>query len=130
MSTLLALALLLGAPQGTSGDSFATRVTQGKLVEAGNTGPAYQKQLWDRINDPFAAALKACIVSNAPADKSPFTVVADISPDGKPHRIDVQPATPVASCLATSLGKMTLPAPPKLPDSTTYPIEIDVSIEP
>ena len=41
MSTLLALALLLGAPQRTSADSFATRVTQGKLVEAGSTGPAF-----------------------------------------------------------------------------------------
>ncbi|MEO8998710.1 MAG: peptidase C13 [Rhodanobacter sp.] len=130
MSTLLALALLLGAPQGTPDDSFATRVTQGKLAEAGNTGPAYQKQLWDQVTDPFAAALKACIVSNAPADKSPFTVVADVSPDGKPQRIDVQPATPVANCFALSLDKMTLPAPPKLPDSTTYPIEIDVSIVP
>ena len=130
MSTLLALALLLSAPQGTSADNFATRVTQGKLVEAGNTGPAYQKQLWDHVTDPFAAALKACIASNAPADKSPFTVVADVSPDGKPHRIDVQPATPVANCFVISLGKMTLPAPPKLPDSATYPIEIDVSIVP
>ena len=130
MLTLLALALLLGAPQGVSGDSFATRVMQGKLVEAGNTGAAYQKQLWDRINDPFAAALKACIASNAPADKSPFTVVADVSPDGEPGRIDVQPATPVANCLATSLGKMALPAPPRLPDRATYPIEIDVSIVP
>ena len=130
MFTLLTLALLLGTPQGTASDSFATRVTQGKLVEAGSTGPAYQKQLWERINDPFAAALKACLVSNAPADKSPFTLVADVSPDGKPHRIDVQPATPVANCFAISLGKMTLPAPPKLPDSATYPIEIDVSIVP
>lgn len=130
MSTLLALALLLGAPQGASGDSFAARVMQGKLVEAGNTGPAYQKQLWERINDPFAAALKACIVSNTPADKSPFTVVADVSPDGKPGRIEAQPATPVADCLAASLGRMTLSAPPKLPDSATYPIEIDVSIVP
>jgi len=130
MSTLLALALLLGAPQGTSADNFATRVTQGKLVEAGSTGPAYQKQLWNRITDSSAAALKACIVSNAPADKSPFTVVADVAPDGKPRRIDVQPATPVANCFALSLGKMTLPAPPKLPDSASYPIEIDVSIVP
>jgi hypothetical protein len=130
MPALLALALLLGAPQGMSGDSFAARVMQGRLVEAGNTGAAYQKQLWERINDPFAAALKACIVSNTPADKSPFTVVADLSPDGKPSRIDVQPATPVANCLAASLGKMTLPAPPKLPDSVTYPIEIDISIVP
>jgi hypothetical protein len=130
MSTLLALALLLGTPQETSGDNFAARMLQGRLVEAGSTGPAYQKQLWNRIDDPFAAALKACIVSNTPADKSPFTVVADVSPDGKPHRIDVQPATPVANCLAASLGKMTLPAPPKLPDSVTYPIEIDISIVP
>ena len=97
MLTLLALALLWGTPQSPPDESFSARVLRGKLVEAGAGGAAYQKQLWDRITDPVTELLKACIASNAPADKSPFTVVADLSPDGKPGRVDAQPATPVAS---------------------------------
>lgn len=130
MSTLLALALLLGTPQAPADHSFAARMLSGKLVEAGPTGPAYQKQLWDRLTDPTAAALKACIASNTPADKSPFTVVADVQPNGTPSAIEVQPATPVANCFAAWFAKATLPPPPKLPDAASYPIEIDISIVP
>jgi hypothetical protein len=130
MLTFFAVALLLGAPQTPPDDSFSTRVLRGKLIEAGVGGPEYQKQMWARINDPVTELLKACIASNAPADKSPFTVVAELSPDGKPGRIEAQPATPVASCFASGFEKIALPAPPKLPDGASYPIEIDVSIVP
>lgn len=135
MSTLFALAMLLGAaPSGAAqaplDQSFAARVLRGKLAEAGADGPAYQKQLWSRLDEPTAAALKGCLASHAPADKSPFTVVADVPPNGTPSSIEVQPATPVANCFATWFGKTTLPSPPQLPDAAVYPIEIDVSIVP
>lgn len=125
MTTLLAMALLL-APAAAGGDDFHARVTQGRLAEAAATGSAYQKALWAKIGNPMTDTLKACIARNAPADKSPFTLVADVGTDGRPARIDVQPATPLATCLASSFVTWTLPAPPK--DPAPYPIEIDVSI--
>jgi hypothetical protein len=128
MSLILSLALLLGAPSAQPADTFAARVTHGKLVEVGPTGPAYQKTLWRQLDGPVTAALKSCIARHAPADKSPFTVVADIRPDGAPRRVDAQPATPLASCFARWLATQTLPPPPRLGDTTDYPIEIDVSI--
>jgi hypothetical protein len=124
MSNLLVLALLL-APTA-SGSDFHDRVLQGRLAEAAASGPAYQKSLWAKIGDPMTDTLKACIARNRPADKSPFTLVADIGADGRPARVDVQPATPLATCLASSFVTWTLPAPPKQP--APYPIEIDVSI--
>lgn len=124
MPHLLAMALLL-ASTASDGD-FHDRVVQGRLAEAAATGPAYQKSLWAKIGDPMTDTLKACIVRNRPADKSPFTLVADIGADGHPARVDVQPATPLATCLASSFVTWTLPAPPKEPKP--YPIEIDVSI--
>ena len=130
MSLILSLALLLGASSAQPADTFVARVTQGKLVEAGPTGAGYQKTLWRQLDGPVTAALKTCIASHAPADKSPFTVVADIRPDGAPRRVDAQPATPLAGCFARWLGTQTLPAPPKLSDTIDYPIEIDVSIVP
>lgn len=139
----LVFALLLGAPPAVSAapatpatsaaaaaTTFAARVMRGKLVEAGSTGPAYQKALWTQLDGPTTAALKACIRDHAPADKSPFTLVADVRPDGTPGAIEVQPATPVATCFATWFGTTTLPPPPALPDTPTYPLEIDVSITP
>lgn len=124
MTTLLAMTLLLAT--ATGGDDFHDRVTQGRLAEAAATGPAYQKTLWAKIGNPMTDELKACIARNMPTDKSPFTLVADVGADGRPARIDVQPSTPLATCLASSFVTWTLPAPPKQP--APYPIEIDVSI--
>lgn len=127
MLTFLALALLAGAQPATS-DTFAARVQRAKMVEAGATGPAYQKPFWAKIGNPMTDALKACLASNAPADKSPFTLVADITPDGRPLNVDVRAPTPVAKCLAGQFAAWTFPTPPKLSDSINYPIEIDVSM--
>ena len=109
-------------------DAFTAHVQRAKMVEAGSTGPAYQKQFWAKTGNPMTDALKACLASNAPADKSPFTLVADISPDGHPLHVDVRAPTPVAKCLAGQFSAWTFPIPPKLSDSTDYPIEIDVSM--
>ena len=128
MSFILSLALLLGTPATGPADSFAARVTRGKLVEAGPTGPDYQKVLWHQLDGPVTTALKTCIASHAPADKSPFTVVADIRPDGASRRVVAQPATPLADCFARWLATQTLPPPPRLTDTIDYPIEIDISI--
>ena len=128
MPALLAAALLFAATSLPPGQDFSTRVTQGKLAEADVAGPAYQKQLWGKINNPTTIALKGCLASNAPADKSPFTLVAEIQADGRPTRIDVLPPTPVATCMAGQFATWMLPAPPAKP--APYPIEIDFSIVP
>jgi hypothetical protein len=134
MSVILAIALQLVAnPGGKADDTFAARATQGKLVETSPGGPAYQKALWGMLTDPMTVALKACLAHNAPADTSPFTLVADVRSDGKPGRVAAEPATPVAKCLTGWFASMTLPAPPTAPpmsQGTSYPIEIDVSITP
>jgi hypothetical protein len=124
MSVLLAFALQLSPAAGTD---FHTRMTQAKLAEGAATGPAYQKQMWDRIGNPTTDAYKSCLASNTPADKSPFTLVADVLPDGKLARIEVQPQIAVAKCMAGQFGSWTLPAPPAHP--APYPIEIEFSIK-
>lgn len=125
-TTLLAAASSTAAP--SSADTFTSRVYRAKLVEAGPTGPAYQKQFWAKTGNPMTDALRTCLGNRATADKSPFTLVADISADGHPMNVEVRAPTPVAKCLASQFSAWTFPAPPKLPDSATYPIEIDVSM--
>ena len=124
MSILLAVALQLSPAAGAD---FHARVTQAKLAEGAATGPAYQKQFWDRIGNATTDAYKSCIKSNTPADKGPFTLVADVLADGRLANIDVQPQTPVAKCMAGQFSSWSLPAPPAQP--APYPIEIDFSIK-
>jgi len=129
MLASLALAAALSAAPAAA-DDFAARVLRGRLAEAGPGGPEYQKQFWAVINDPLTALLQDCITRNAPADKSPFTLVADLATDGHPGRIESQPATPVAVCVAEGFAKFTPPPPPASGDGNAYPIEIDISIAP
>lgn len=128
MLTVLAFALLAGAPPASSADPFTARVQRAKMLEASASGPAYQKQFWDKTKGPMTDALRGCITSNMPADKSPFTLVADISPDGHPLNVEVRAPTPVAKCLVGQFSVWIFPTPPNLSDSTNYPIEIDVSM--
>ncbi|WP_109127480.1 peptidase C13 [Dyella sp. C11] len=123
MSILLAVALQLSP---AAGNDFISRVSQAKLAEGAATGPAYQKQMWDRIGNPTTDAYKACLASS-PDDKAPFTLVADVTKDGRLSRIAVQPETPVAKCMASHFTSWMLPAPPATP--VPYPVEIDFSIK-
>lgn len=124
MIPTFALALLLATPQ--DGATFAARVAQAKALEARADGTAYQKALWGRIGNPTTDAYRGCLASNAPADKSPFTLVADVGADGRLRHIEVRPATPVATCMAGQFGSWNLPRPPAHP--APYPIEIDFSV--
>lgn len=126
MSSLLVLALL-SAP-GAPVDDFSSRVTQAKLAEAATTGPDYQKQLWNLIGDRTTDALKGCIASLPRPNKAPFTLVADVAPDGALGRVEVRPTTDVATCLLSRFATWKLPKPPG--DPAPYPIEVDFSITP
>ncbi|MBD8871279.1 peptidase C13 [Rhodanobacter sp. DHB23] len=128
MSTVLALALLLGATPATAGDGdFESRVHAAKMAEAAASGPAYQKTLWGHIDGSTAAAYKGCLATSR-NDKSPFTLVLDVDAHGRPQHIAVQPATPTANCMAAHFAGLALPAPPAAP--VPYPLEIDFSVAP
>jgi hypothetical protein len=124
MSILLAIALQLSP---TTDADFHARVTQAKLAEGAATGPGYQKQMWDHIGNLTTDAYKACLAATQPPDKSPFTLVANVTTDGRLTGIAVQPETAVAKCMASHFSAVTLPAPPARP--APYPIEIDFSIK-
>jgi hypothetical protein len=124
MPILLAIALQLSP---TAGADFHARVTQAKLAEGAATGPAYQKQMWDRIGNATTDAYKTCLAGTQPPDKSPFTLVANVTADGRLIDIAVQPDIAVAKCMASHFTGLTLPAPPATP--APYPVEIDFSIK-
>jgi hypothetical protein len=129
MLDLLTVALLMGAPQAaTAPDTFAERAQRAHMAEGAASGPAYQKQFWDKTAKVLTDAYRECIASNND-DKTPFTLVADISPDGHPLHVDVQAPIPVARCVAAQFSSWTFPAPPKFPGSANYPIVIDISVK-
>jgi hypothetical protein len=130
MLGVIAIALLMGAPQAaaTSDDAFSERVQHGHMAEGAASGPAYQKQLWTKIGNPMTDTYRGCLASNA-GDKTPFTLVSDISPDGHPLNVEVRAPIPIAKCVAAQFSSWTFPAPPKFPGAVNYPIVIDMSVK-
>lgn len=122
------LTAVLALATASADPSFANRVARAKVLETNVEGKAYQPTMWDKIGNPATDALKGCLASNRPADTSPFTLVADIGTDGRPARVEVKPATPVARCFAGQFAAWSLPTPPRSP--APYPVEIDFTIEP
>lgn len=125
MSILLAVALQL-SPAASA--DFQARIAQAKREEGAATGPAYQKQMWERIGNPTTDAYKSCLASNTPTDKTPFSMVADVLAEGRLSHIAVSPETAVAKCMIGQFSSWTLPVPPAKP--VPYPVEIDFSIKP
>lgn len=129
MLNLIAVALLMSAPQAAAAaDRFVEREQRAHMAEGAASGPAYQKQFWDKTAQAMSDAYRGCIARNN-GDKTPFTLVADISPDGHPLNVDVRAPIAVAHCVAAMFSTWTFPAPPKFPGSANYPIVIDISVK-
>jgi hypothetical protein len=129
MFSVIAVALFMGAPQAAAvSDTFNERVQHGHMAEAAASGPGYQKQFWGKTGNPMTDTYRGCLASNG-SDKTPFTLVADISPDGHPLNVDVRAPIPVAKCVAARFSSWTFPSPPKFPGSDNYPIVIDMSVK-
>lgn len=125
-SALAGLCLLV-AGTAAADDDFAARVQQARLAEAATTGSAWQKALWTQIGTATGGAYKTCLAASTPPDMTPFTLVFALDAHGQPQRVAVQPAIPVAECMAKTFAGWTFPKPPASP--TPYPVEIDFSVD-
>ncbi|GAB2563314.1 peptidase C13 [Dyella jejuensis] len=129
MLSILAFAALAGAPQTAAArDTFDARVQRAHMAEGAASGPAYQKQFWNKTGHAMTDTYRSCIDSHG-GDKTPFTLVADISPDGHPLNVEVVAPIPVARCVAAQFSTWTFPAPPTFGGSADYPIVIDMSVK-
>ncbi|HTV85341.1 MAG TPA: peptidase C13 [Dyella sp.] len=129
MFNVIAVAVLMSAPQAAAApDTFVDREQRAHMAEGAASGPGYQKQFWNKTAQALTDAYRGCIATHA-GDKTPFTLVADISPDGHPLNVDVRAPIAVARCVAAKFSTWTFPAPPKFPGSANYPIVIDISVK-
>jgi hypothetical protein len=58
-----------------------------------------------------------------------FTLVADITRDGKLSTVDVRPATNIAFCFASGLTRISFPKPPRYPGHIGFPMTIEMRIK-
>jgi hypothetical protein len=81
-----------------------------------------------QVGAQYAAAMRFCFATVREPQSASFTLVADITPDGKLDAIDVQPATNIASCFAAGVTRISLPPPPRYPGHSSFPMTLQMRI--
>ncbi len=125
----LAACLMASAAGAGNPPTFEERAENGRKAEHQEVLYAYLHQHFyaDSTFGPVSAKLQDCI--RAPgASKDHFTVVADITRQGRVSNIDVSPRTNTAECFAAALGKMKKLPPPPTSGNDSLPIIIDMTI--
>jgi len=131
MRTKLTFALLLLCCGQLSAEtlSFSERIKLAKEIEKQKSAENYFfKEMFPSVGGVMADAMKRC--TSAPkANLSPFTLVADISTQGKFINIAYEPRINTAACFADLLSTLQAPPPPTC-ECVTMPIVIEMKIEP
>lgn len=126
------VALSLFAVHAAAADSqtFAERVALAKKVEEQSaTAEYFQNGMYPAIGSELASAMRECM-SHAGASTAKFSVVADISQDGKFTQIAHEPNTNTAACLAAAMTSFRAPPPPTCDCGAALPIVIEMSVAP
>lgn len=109
--------------------SFAERVALAKNTEKQKATTQYfQNEMYPAIGPSLATAMQECM-SRAGASTEKFTVVANVSQDGRFMDIAHEPSTNTATCLATAMASFRAPPPPTC-DYGVLPIVINMSVKP
>jgi len=111
------------------GSSFSERVALAEKIEEQKATAEYFKNgMYPAIGPSLSSAMREC-TSLAGASTAKFTVVADVSQDGRFTHIDYEPNTNTAACLAAAMVSFRAPPPPTC-DCGELPIVINMSVKP
>lgn len=116
------LATLLAALPAACGPSLATRYETGNQALSAGDGAMY----FLMISPALQRALNECIPSGTTGASPMIVLVADVTADGVPTRLDIEPDSPGTECLAQRLTEKPLPRPPLAPGATTFPIGLRI----
>ena len=107
---MIVCALLILSPVAISA-SFEERAAVAKEIADSTKGSNYESSLGQFIYN----AITACIPpgSTDVGNLGKFSLVADVSKDGKVQNPEVQPVTHVSSCFKSEFETQSLPDPPE-----------------
>ena len=120
-STVVAL-VLSQAPLRADRFDDAYKEAQAKLTSP--EGRAYADRVAARFDEKqLRDALMDCAEDLAPEDAPPFTVLMELTADGRPNQVLLRPPAPLAVCLRWEIRESTFPRPP----APAYWVAVDLS---
>lgn len=121
---LVCAALVHAAP----GETFDEHVALARKAEADPALKEYPAIMIKGTRRHLARTMRTCAALKPSPEIKAFTLVADITPEGKPVAVEVQPATNVAECFASGFVKADFPKPPSYPGREGFPVTMKLRI--
>jgi hypothetical protein len=125
---LFSILLLSISVNAVALESFDERVTLAKAAEIDDQLKAYLPAMYGAVGPQVASTMRTCFDRTEGGDKSPFVLIADISPAGAAQNIEVKPTTNVAQCFARGFSTITFPSPPASAKRAAFPVMIEMRI--
>ena len=85
-------------------------------------------EMYPAIGSAMADAMRNCFERSG-ASSEPFSLVADVSQDGRFMQIAYEPKSNTAACFAKAISLFRVPSPPAL-GQESFPIVMDMTIKP
>jgi hypothetical protein len=121
VSTAVAFSLV-SVPLGA--DRFDDAYAQAQTNLSSPEGLAYARSVAARFDEKkLRDALLECAETLPPEDAPPFTVLMELTADGRPAQVLLRPPAPVAVCLRWVVRESSFPRPP----SPGYWVAVDLS---
>ena len=108
----LAFAPVLRAGDQITPDQFKAITAKAQDMDHTTVGEAYLVHFQDAVSEQVGQAVKACTAhSNIPAPYYIDVVVVIVN--GRVEALVADPQNPVAACVASKLGRLSVPKPPR-----------------
>ncbi|WP_165782372.1 tetratricopeptide repeat protein [Solilutibacter silvestris] len=124
--------LIKAGMDGTASPSemFDARALRAKALERSVQGRPYFELLRSSKDNHLGKAIGACNSTLKAITNPQFEAVMDVQSDGRLKNVDVRPVNAWTSCVAKQVETTwKLPQPPKLIDSSTYPLIYEVRMK-
>lgn len=126
----VAVCVLGFSPNAANAQTFEKRISAAKKIEDSKTYKTYFAEVYKSIGPQMAKYMDDCVGIKAVAEPD-FTLVANLTSEGNPEDIAVQPSNKVAECFSDRFKSIVLyPHPPTLSGGEKFPVVIEMKIKP
>lgn len=87
----------------------------------------YQRAMYKSITGHLEDTFKKCFDTTRDAQMDPFTLVADITPEGTARAVEIKPETNIGRCFAKGFEAASFPQPPAVAGHDAFPIVMDLN---
>jgi hypothetical protein len=107
---------------------FEERVRLAKAAQDDESYRVYPHALFRQAGRHVARTMRSCIAASPKPKSKVFTLVADMTAQGKADAVEVMPDSAAARCFAAGFSSATYPVPPAYAGRDGFPVTLRVRV--